>query len=62
MHPRRADRQRVGLKTRQHQGPRCQAQALVTHPAQLTMAVMAIDRLNGRIVQRKLNEGFGQGR
>ena len=61
MHPRRADRQRMGLNTRLHQVPRCQAQALVTHTAQLTMAIVTIGSLNSRIVQGKLSAVFGQG-
>jgi hypothetical protein len=39
----------MGLQNRQHQGPR-QAQALVTHPAQLAMSIVAIGLLNDRIV------------
>ena len=44
-----------------HQVQRCQAQALVTHTAQLTMAIVAIGNLNIRIVQQKLREVFSQG-
>ena len=51
----------MGLQDRQHQGPRRQAQALVAHPAQLAMAIVAIGLLNGRIVQRKLNVVWCQG-
>ncbi len=44
-----------------HQVQRCQAQALVAHTAQLTMAIVAIGSLNSRIVQGKLSAFFGQG-
>lgn len=60
MHPRRADRQRMGQNTGLHQLQRCQAQALVTHAAQLTMAIVAIGSLNTRIVQGNLSEVFSQ--
>jgi len=61
MRPGRADRQRVGLKNRHHQGPRRQAQALVTHAAQLAMLIVTIGCLDRHIVQRKLGVGFPQG-
>jgi hypothetical protein len=51
----------MGLKNRHHQGPRRQAQALVTHAAQLAMVIVAIGCLNKPIVQRKLGMRFRQG-
>jgi hypothetical protein len=59
--PSGADRQRVGLESRHHQEPRRQAQALVTHAAQLAMVIMAIGLLGGGIQRRRLCLGFGQG-
>ena len=60
MHPGCADRQWMGQNTVLQHGPRCQTQALVTHAAHLTMAVVAIALLDKLIVRRKLSVGFGQ--
>ena len=51
----------MGLQNRQHQGPCREAQALVTHTAQLAMAIVAIGLLDGRIVQRYLSVVLCQG-
>ncbi len=51
----------MGLQNRQHQGPCREAQALVTHTAQLAMAIVAIGLLDCGIQRRRLYLGFGQG-
>ena len=51
----------MNLQDKHHQGPRRQAQALVTHTAQLAMGIVAIGLLKGRIVQRKLSVVLCQG-
>lgn len=60
MRPSGSERQWVGLQNRHHQGPGRQAQTLVAHAAQLAVVIVAIDLLDRRIVQRKLDVGFRQ--
>ena len=49
MRHRSTDRQRVGLKNRQHQRPCREARALVANAAELASAIVAIGILNARI-------------